>query len=229
MSDFESLTPEARPEDVPFSAAIVPVTPLMQNCTILVCNITRQAAIVDPGGDVPLILQSLERLEARPEAIWLTHGHFDHVGGAAELREKLDIPVIGPHREDEWLLSDVEAQAEMFGVPGGRSVTPDRWLEEGDTVTFGEHAFEVRHCPGHTPGHVLYVNRAAGAGLFGDVLFHGSIGRTDFPRSDHGALMRCIREKILTLPDDLEFIPGHGPPSTIGEERANNTFLRQLH
>ncbi len=229
MSDFDTLTPEADSDDIPFRAAIVPVTPLMQNCTILVCNITNRAAIVDPGGDVPVILKSLEDLKAEPEAIWLTHGHFDHVGGAADLKERLGVPVLGPHRDDEWLVTNVEAQAEMFGVPGGHSVTPDRWLGEGDRVTFGEHAFEVWHCPGHTPGHVLFVNRAAGAGLFGDVLFRGSIGRTDFPRSDHGQLMRCIRERILSLPDDFEFIPGHGPPSTIGEERVNNPFLQQLH
>ncbi len=212
----------------PFSLGIVPVTPLQQNCSILRCEKTGKAAIVDPGGDVQQILSALEQMKAEPEVIWLTHGHFDHAGGAAELSEKTGAPVIGPHRDDKWLLDQVADQGALFGVPGGRDVTPDRWLKEGDEARFGDVAFEVLHCPGHTPGHVLFVNRAANLGLFGDVLFKGAIGRTDFERSDHEALLRNIRDKILPLADDFVFIPGHGEHSTIGAERRSNPFLRGL-
>jgi len=212
----------------PFGLAIVPVTPLQQNCSILVCPATNEAAVVDPGGDVEMIEQALAEMKARAKAIWLTHGHFDHVGGASELAERLSIPIIGPHRDDQWLLDEVKAQGELFGVPGGRDVRPDRWLEEGDVVSFGEVEFTVRHCPGHTPGHVLFINEQARLGLFGDVLFKSSIGRTDFPRSDHAALLGCIKEKILPLPDDFAFVPGHGPMSTVGEERRGNAFLKGL-
>jgi len=214
--------------EIPFRLGVLPVTPLQQNCSILVCEKTKRAAICDPGGDVDAILRAIESMEARPQSIWLTHGHFDHVGGAAELSERLSIPVIGPHEDDAWLLEQVAEQGEMFGAPGGRNVTPDQWLKEGDAVSFGEVGFEVHHCPGHTPGHVIFVHEEARLGLFGDVLFKGAIGRTDFPRSDHQALMACIRDRILTLPDDLAFVPGHGPMSTIGEERAGNPFLKGL-
>ena len=213
---------------VPFHVEVAPVTPLRQNCSILRCHATGRAVAVDPGGDVALIRSMLERMNAKLEAIWLTHGHFDHVGGAAELAEATNVPVIGPHRDDAWLLEAVAEQAAMFGVEGGRDVSPDRWLEEGDTVRFGEVTFQVRHLPGHTPGHVVFVNRPAKLALVGDVLFAGSIGRTDFPRSDHAALMAGIRDKLLTLDDDLVFIPGHGPTSTIGEERRTNPFLTGL-
>ena len=213
---------------VPFHVEVVPVTPLQQNCSILRCNATGRAVVVDPGGDVPLIHDALQRLNAKVEAIWLTHGHFDHVGGAAELAEATNAPVIGPHRDDEWLLEAVAEQAAMFGLEGGRAVTPDRWLEEGEAVRFGEVTFQVRHLPGHTPGHVVLVNQPARLALVGDVLFAGSIGRTDFPRSDHAALMAGIRDKLLTLDDDVTFIPGHGPTSTIGEQRRTNPFLAGL-
>ncbi len=212
----------------PFQIAIVPVTPLQQNCTIIKCAATGKAAICDPGGDVDRILSGVQQMQAAPEAIWLTHGHFDHAGGAAALAERLDIPIIGPHRDDKWLLDQVAAQGELYGVPGGRDVTPDKWLCDGDRVRIGEVAFDAAHCPGHTPGHVLFIHRGNGVGLFGDVLFKGSIGRTDFERSDHAALLRGIKEKILTLPDDFSFIPGHGEPSTVGEERRKNPFLQGL-
>ena len=212
----------------PFQIAVVPVTPLQQNCSILVCTKTDQAAIVDPGGDVPEIMAALKKLGAKARAIWLTHGHFDHAGGAMELAAKTGAKIHGPHADDKWLLDQVASQCMLYGVDGGRDVTPDVWLEEGDTVRFGEVSFDVLQCPGHTPGHVLFLNREAKIGLFGDVLFKGSIGRTDFDRGDHAALLAGIKEKIFPLPDDFAFIPGHGEFSTVGEEKRSNPFLRGL-
>jgi len=216
MSDGETL---------PLRAAIVPVTPLQQNCAIVWCTATRAGAVVDPGGDVERIRAAVGETGAEIDKILLTHGHIDHAGGAAELAEALDVPVIGPHRDDEWLLEGLAEQGAQYGLAGARPVTPQRWLDEGDTVEVGEVGFEVLHCPGHTPGHVVFVNRDIGFGIFGDVLFQGSVGRTDFPRGSHEDLINSIRTKLLTLPDDFFFICGHGPASTIGHERASNPFL----
>jgi glyoxylase-like metal-dependent hydrolase (beta-lactamase superfamily II) len=209
----------------PLGAAIVPVTPLQQNCAIVWCTRTMRGAVVDPGGDVARIRQGLERTGVTPERIVLTHGHIDHAGGAAELAEALSLEIVGPHREDKWLLDDLAVSGAEYGIPA-RPCVPDRWLEENDVVSVGEVDFEVLHCPGHSPGHIVLVNRKLKFGIFGDVLFQGSIGRTDFPRGDHEALISAIKTKLLPLPDDFFFLCGHGPMSTIGHERHNNPFLR---
>jgi glyoxylase-like metal-dependent hydrolase (beta-lactamase superfamily II) len=215
------------------SRMIVPVTPFQQNCAILWDDVSKQAVVVDPGGDVDRILAAIDQSGAVAERIWLTHGHLDHAGGAAELQETLreragdpgGVPIEGPDRRDEFLLQGLEAQGHAYGV-ALRNVTPDRWLDKGDSVTFGGHQFDVLHCPGHTPGHVVFVNRAARFALVGDVLFQGSVGRTDFPYGDHTALITAIKEKLLPLGDDFAFLCGHGPGSTIGVERRSNPFLR---
>ncbi len=205
--------------------AIVPVTPFQQNCTILICEATRKAAVVDPGGDVPLIRRAIEQTGARVEKILLTHGHADHAGGAAELRDALGVPIEGPQIADKFLLDNLEAAAKMFGFPC-RNVTPDRWLDEGDSVVFGEARLDVRHCPGHTPGSVVFVNEPMQFCLVGDVLFQNSIGRADLPGGDYATLMRSIEQKLLTLDDSMTFISGHGPMSTIGAEKKHNPFLQ---
>jgi glyoxylase-like metal-dependent hydrolase (beta-lactamase superfamily II) len=183
-----------------------------------------RAAVVDPGGDVALIRRGLELKGVVAERIWLTHGHIDHAGGAAELAEALNIEIVGPQREDKFLLDDLANSGAQYGIEA-RPCAPDRWLEENDSVSVGDIAFEVLHCPGHTPGHIVFVNRALNFGVFGDVLFYGSIGRTDFPRGDHATLIAAIKTKLLPLPDDFFFLCGHGPASTIGQERASNPFL----
>ena len=215
-----------QPRTIPIRAMIAPVTPLQQNCTIVWCAKTMKAAIIDPGGEVPRLMQALTDQGLTLEKIWITHGHLDHAGGAAELKEKLgDIPIEGPDQRDEFLLQGLEEQGRSYGF-AMRNVTPDRWLQEGDSVAFGEHRFDVLHCPGHTPGHVVFVNHAAHFALVGDVLFQGSVGRTDFPYGDHAALISAITEKLLPLGDDFSFLCGHGPGSTLGEERRSNPFLR---
>jgi glyoxylase-like metal-dependent hydrolase (beta-lactamase superfamily II) len=206
--------------------AVVPVTLFQQNCTILWDDATRQAVVIDPGGEIDRIRKAIDQAGVTVERIWLTHGHLDHAGGADELRRALDnVPIEGPDQRDEFLLSGLEEQGRPFGFVA-QNVTPDLWLSEGDSVALGEHHFEVLHCPGHTPGHVVYVNRAARFALVGDVLFNGSIGRTDFPYGDHAALISAITEKLLPLGDDVSFLCGHGPGSTIGAERRSNPFLR---
>lgn len=206
-------------------AAIVPVTPFEQNCTLIWDEETKIAAVVDPGGDVERIVQAIEELQLKVEKIILTHGHIDHAGGAAELKEKLGVDIVGPQREDRFLLEGLADQGRMYGLESVRDVTPDQWLEEGDTVSVGAITFDVLHCPGHTPGHIVLVQPQARIALVGDVLFMGSIGRTDFPRGDHAALIGSIREKLFPLGDDVTFICGHGPTSTIGRERESNPFL----
>jgi hydroxyacylglutathione hydrolase len=208
------------------AGAVIPVTPFQQNCAILWDDATMQAVVVDPGGDVDRIAAAIEQAGVTVERIWLTHGHLDHAGGAAELRERLgNIPIEGPDQRDEFLLSALAEQGRTYGFDM-RDVTPDRWLAEGDSVTLGEHTFDVLHCPGHTPGHIVFINTAARFALLGDVLFQGSIGRTDFPYGDHAALIRSITDKLLPLGDDMQFLCGHGPGSTIGAERQSNPFLR---
>jgi len=208
------------------NAGIVPVTAFQQNCTILFDMDDKTGVVIDPGGDVDRILEALEQNDIKAVAIWLTHGHIDHAGGAMELKDALGVDIIGPHEADRQLLENIENQARMFGVGDAvRNCTPDRFLVEGDRVSFGGHEFEVLHCPGHAPGHVVFYNRAAKFAHVGDVLFRGSIGRTDLPGGDHAALIRSITEKLLPLGDDIGFICGHGPGGQFGEERRSNPFL----
>lgn len=206
-------------------AAILPVTPLQQNCTFLYDEETMKGAVVDPGGDVVRILEVIGQIGFEVEKILLTHGHIDHAGGAAELKEQLKIPIEGPHEADAFLLDRLAESGAEYGMSGARNVTPDRWLDEGDEVTFGPFAFAVRHCPGHAPGHVVFIQEELRLSHVGDVLFKGSIGRTDFPYGDHDALIDAIKTKLMPLGDDMAFICGHGQPSTIGEERQTNPFI----
>ena len=206
-------------------AAILPVTPFQQNCTLLWNPETMRGAIVDPGGDLDRIEAAIAEVGMKPEKILLTHGHIDHAGGADELRERLGgIPIEGPHEAERPLLDNLDKQGEAYGMEA-RTVTPDRWLADGDTVDVAGHTFEVLHCPGHSPGSVVLVNRPQRFAMMGDVLFQGSIGRTDLPMGSHEALMHSIRTKVMALPDEFAFICGHGPTSTIGQERRTNPFI----
>jgi glyoxylase-like metal-dependent hydrolase (beta-lactamase superfamily II) len=205
---------------------ILPVTPFSQNCTLIWCEETMKAAIVDPGGDIDEIVRATTQLGITPEKILLTHGHIDHAGGTAELAARLSLPVEGPQREDAFWIDQLPNQSRMFGFPHCAVFTPSRWLEDGDEVRVGNSVvLEVLHTPGHTPGHVCFFHRPSKLALVGDVLFAGSIGRTDFPRGDHDALIRSIRQKLWPLGDDVKFVCGHGPMSTFGEERVSNPFV----
>ncbi len=206
-------------------AVIIPVTPFQQNCTLLWCEATKKAVVVDPGGDVPQILAAIEQAKVTVEQIWLTHGHIDHVGGAAELRDALRVKINGPHMADKYMLDHVVESGANFGMTGVRNFTPDRWLDEGETVAIGELTFDILHCPGHSPGSVVFFNKEMRFALVGDVLFAGSVGRTDLPGGDHATLISSITTKLLPLGDDVGFICGHGPGSSIGQERATNPFL----
>ena len=209
----------------PLKAAIVRVTPFEQNCTLIWDEATKVGAVVDPGGDLDRIEGAIKETGISVEKILLTHGHIDHAGGAADLRDKLGVKIEGPHRNDAVLLEALEKQGEMYGVPGVRNVTPDRWLDDGDKVTVAGHTFEIFHCPGHSPGSVVYFDRRQRFALVGDVIFRGSIGRTDLAYGDHDALISAIKTKLLPLGDDIAFICGHGPPSQFGQERLSNPFL----
>lgn len=209
----------------PIGVFVTPVTPLQQNCTTVWCTATNKAAVIDPGGSVDAIIAEIARRGLILDQIWITHGHLDHAGGAAEMQEKAGVDIIGPHPEDQFWIDGIPAQGQAYGLPEARSFTPTRWLDEGDTVTLGETTWEVRHCPGHTPGHVIFFNRGARFAQVGDVLFAGSVGRTDFPRSDPNALLQSIVTKLWPLGDDVQFVPGHGPASTFGAERRTNPFV----
>jgi glyoxylase-like metal-dependent hydrolase (beta-lactamase superfamily II) len=205
--------------------AIVPVTPFQQNCSILVDEASGKAAVVDPGGDLDRVLQALGQTGASLEKILLTHGHLDHCSGAAELRRRTGVPIEGPQREDRFWIEQLPRAAAQYGFPPAEAFEPDRWLEDGDTVTVGGAELQVRHCPGHTPGHVVFYSPEERVAIVGDVLFAGSIGRTDFPRGDHATLIRSITQKLWPLGEDVTFLPGHGPVSTFGEERESNPFV----
>ncbi len=208
------------------NAGIVPVTPFQQNCTILFDTDDKSGVVVDPGGDIDQILKVLDDHAIAVSAIWLTHGHIDHAGGAMDLKERLGVEILGPHEADRPLLANLENQALRFGLADPvRNCVPDRFLNEGEVVSFGSHSFSVLHCPGHAPGHVVYFNPVAKFAHVGDVLFRGSIGRTDLPGGDHATLIRSIKEKLLPLGDDIGFICGHGPGGRLGEERRTNPFL----
>ncbi len=211
------------PETLRFE--IIPVTPLQQNCTLLVCPASNTAALVDPGGDVDDIVAAVDRHGARLEKIFLTHGHLDHVGGTVELRDRYGVPVEGPHPDDAFWIEGLPMQAQMFGFPPLPAFTPDRWLADGDTVRFGQIELAVRHCPGHTPGHVIFFDADSRLAMVGDVLFAGSIGRTDLPRGNHADLLHAIPAQLWPLGNDVRFIPGHGPMSTFGAERRNNPYV----
>lgn len=216
-------------EDGPESqlrAAIVPVTPLQQNCSLIWAEDTMRGAVIDPGGDVDHIMSAIEEVGVTIEKIVLTHGHGDHAAGATELKGRLGVPIEGPHKADQFLLDNLEEHAGKLGLVGARNVTPDRWLDEGDTLCFAGFDFEIFHCPGHSPGSLVYFLRDERFALMGDVLFRGSIGRTDFPYGDHDALIAAIKTKLLPLGDDVTFICGHGQPSTIGDERQMNPFIQ---
>jgi len=207
-------------------AAIVPVTPFRQNCTLLWCTRTLRAAVIDPGGDLDRVRAAITETKIKVEKIWLTHGHIDHAGGAAELKDDLGVTIEGPHRADKFLLDRLPASGLKFGMHGVRVAAADRWLDDGDRVEIGDLAFDVLHCPGHSPGSVVFLNQDDRFAIVGDVLFRGSVGRTDIVGGDHAALMASIRNKLLPLGDDVAFICGHGPGSTIGRERTSNPFLR---
>lgn len=206
---------------------IIPVTPFAQNCTLVWCSETMKGAVIDPGGDVANIIKSVEAEGVQLEKILLTHAHIDHAGGTAALAKQQDLTIVGPHKEDKFWIDALPNQSQMFGFPNVDTFAPDLWLDDGDTVSVGNASLEVLHCPGHTPGHVVFFHRESRLAQVGDVLFKGSIGRTDFPRGDHPTLIASIKQKLFKLGDDVRFIPGHGPMSTLGEERHTNPFLVQ--
>lgn len=206
-------------------AIVIPVTPFAQNCSLIWDEATREAAVIDPGGDLDEIRAGLAREGLRLTKVLLTHAHIDHAGGTAELAREFGVPIEGPHRDDQFWIQALPEQSRMFGFPPAETFAPDRWLAQGDTVRVGGLELEVRHCPGHTPGHVIFFHAPSRLAFVGDVLFKGSIGRTDFPRGDYETLIRSIREQLFALGDDVTFVPGHGPLSTFGEERRSNPYV----
>jgi glyoxylase-like metal-dependent hydrolase (beta-lactamase superfamily II) len=205
-------------------ATIIPVTAFAQNCSVIWCEQTGAGAVIDPGGDLDQILATVREENVQLTKILLTHAHIDHAGGTAELARSLELPIEGPHRGDQFWIDGLPEQARMFGLPRSERFAPDRWLDDGDRVQVGQLVFEVRHCPGHTPGHVVFYNAADRLAFVGDVLFAGSIGRTDFPGGDYDTLIGSIRDRLFPLGDDVRFVPGHGPMSTFGQERRSNPF-----
>jgi hydroxyacylglutathione hydrolase len=203
----------------------IPVTPFQQNCSLVWCDETKEAALIDPGGEVERLKDEVARRGLKLVALWLTHAHIDHAGGTGQLARELELPIIGPHPGDQFWIDGLPQQSKMFGFPPAESFTPTRWLADGDTVTLGHSSLDVRHCPGHTPGHVVFHSAQAKRCFVGDVLFAGSIGRTDFPGGDHATLLASITERLWPMGDDTVFIPGHGPESNFGRERRSNPYV----
>jgi glyoxylase-like metal-dependent hydrolase (beta-lactamase superfamily II) len=203
----------------------IPVTPFQQNCSLVWDDQTRQAAVIDPGGDLEVLLSAVQELDIQLEQIWITHGHVDHAAGTADLAERLQLPIIGPHPGDQFWIDGLAQAAAMYGFPPARAFKPTRWLADGDTVTLGSHSLQVRHCPGHTPGHVVFYSPEIQRAFVGDVLFAGSIGRTDFPQGNHEDLIKSITQRLWPMGNDTVFIPGHGPESTFGRERQSNPYV----
>lgn len=205
---------------------ILPVTPFQQNCSLVWCDATNKAALIDPGGEIDRLVAAAESRGLALEQLWLTHAHIDHAGGTGELAERLGLPIVGPHPGDQFWIDGLPQQSAMFGFPPARAFTPTRWLADGDAVTLGEETLTVRHCPGHTPGHVVFHSASAQRAFVGDVLFAGSIGRTDFPGGSHPQLIDSIVQRLWPMGDETVFIPGHGPESSFGRERQSNPYVQ---
>jgi glyoxylase-like metal-dependent hydrolase (beta-lactamase superfamily II) len=203
----------------------IPVTPFQQNCSVVWCDQTLDAAVIDPGGDLDQILGFVKAKGLHLKQIWITHGHVDHAAATSTLAQQLGLPITGPHKGDQFWIDGLPQAAAMYGFPPAQVFKPDRWLQEGDTVTLGNSTLEVHHCPGHTPGHVVFYSKEAKRAFVGDVLFAGSIGRTDFPQGNHADLIASIRGRLWPLGNDTVFIPGHGPESTFGRERQSNPYV----
>ena len=212
-------------QDLPLRVTVVPVTPFQQNCSLIWCPGSGKGALVDPGGDPDRLRQAIAANGVTLEKILITHAHLDHAGSAADLAAEFGVPIEGPHREDQFWIDRIEASGQQYGMPWCKSFEPTRWLNDGDSVTVGDQSFEVYHCPGHTPGHVVFFHRSLRVAFVGDVLFRGSIGRTDFPRGNHQVLIDAITGKLWPLGEDVTFVPGHGPTSTFGQERRSNPFV----
>ncbi|MCX4029110.1 MBL fold metallo-hydrolase [Endozoicomonas sp. SM1973] len=204
---------------------IHPVTPFQQNCSLVICEATSKAALIDPGGETERLIAAVAKAGVTLEKVLLTHGHLDHVGATQQIARHFQVPVIGPHIADKFWLDGLPEQSQMFGFPPVEAFTPDQWLQQGDQVTVGEEKLNVLHCPGHTPGHVVFYHQPTALAFVGDVIFADSIGRTDFPQGNHEALIHSITQILFPLGDEVEFIPGHGPNSTFGQEKCTNPFV----
>ena len=207
---------------------IVPVTPLQQNTSMIWSTETMEGVFVDPGGDIERLMGAAKHFGVRIVAVWLTHGHLDHAGAAMAVKERTGCQIIGPHKDDQWLLDEIESQGARYGITDGKNVTPDRYLDDGDVLELAGNNFGVAHCPGHTPGHVVIYSQEGAMAFVGDVLFRGSVGRTDFPRGNHQQLIDSITGKLWPLGDQMRFVPGHGPMSTFGQERQDNPLVADV-